>query len=125
MFASKVSEVLLRDKRYAAQGYAFLCDALAYTVRMTEREGVENRHVSGQELLQGFRELALQEFGPMALVVMHDWGIHRSEDVGNMVFNLIDVAYFGRSENDRLEDFSDGVSLTEFLRKPYQKISRS
>jgi len=122
-FHLAVREVRQRDERYASEAYAFLCNALGHTVRMLEREDAEDHHVAGPELLMGFRDLALSEFGPLALFVMHEWGIRSSEDVGNMVFNLIECRYFGKNENDRLEDFSDGVSLEEALRKPYLKAN--
>ena len=120
-FHLAVREVRQRDERYALEAYAFLCAALSHTVKMLDREEGEDHHVAGPELLVGFRDLAMREFGPMALFVMHEWGIRASEDVGNMVFNLIACRYFGKNDNDCLEDFSDGVSLEEALKKPYPK----
>jgi uncharacterized repeat protein (TIGR04138 family) len=119
-FHLAVQEVLKRDARYARESYAFLCEALAHAVKMLGREDADDHHVTGPELLAGLRDFALQEYGPMALFVMHEWGIHQSEDVGNMVYNLIGIGYFGKNDTDRLEDFSDGVDLTEALRKPYR-----
>ena len=120
-FHIAVHEVRQSDPRYAAQAYAFLCEALEHSVKMLDREESEDRHVSGPELLQGFRDLALREFGPMALFVVNEWGVRASEDVGNMVYNFINLGYFGRNETDRIEDFSDGVSLTEALSKPFRR----
>ena len=72
----------------------------------------------------GFRDLALHEFGPMALVVMHEWGLRCSEDVGNMVYNFISTGYFGKNETDSLDDFSDGISFEDVLSKPYKRPKR-
>lgn len=119
-FHIAVRTVRERDPRYAGRAYAFLCDALDHTVKQLKRENADNRHVSGPELLAGFRDLALREFGPMSLCVLREWGVRCSEDVGNMVYNLINLGYFGRSETDRLEDFSDGVSFDEALSKPFR-----
>ena len=115
-----IHEVLQRDARYPAPAYAFLCDALPHTVEMLARADEKDEHVTGQQLLAGFRDFALKEFGPMALFTLHEWGIHRSEDVGNMVYNFIAVKYFGKNETDSLNDFSDGVSLDEALSKPFR-----
>jgi uncharacterized repeat protein (TIGR04138 family) len=120
-----VHEVLQRDPRYAAGAYAFLSQVLGHTVKMVEREDADDRHVNGKELLAGFRDLALQEFGPMAAFIVNDWGVKASEDVGHMVFNLISVGYFGRSETDCLEDFSDGVDMAEALSRPYRVVRSS
>lgn len=119
-----VHEVQQRDNRYAPESYAFLCQALGHTVKILERENDDDRHVNGRELLSGFRDLAVLEFGPMAAFVIRDWGLERSEDVGNMVYNLIGVGYFGRNETDSIDDFSDGVDLMEALRRPFQVARR-
>lgn len=124
-FHIAVREVRQRDPRFAAEAYAFLCDALEHTVKLLRREEAENRHVSGPELLAGFRDLALREFGPMALVVLREWGIMRSEDVGEMVYHFIRHGFFGKNETDRQEDFSDGISLEEELGKPFRNGMRS
>ena len=116
-FHIAVHEARKRDACYAPQAYAFLCDALDHSVKLLARENAEDRHVTGQELLVGFRDLALHEFGPMALFVMHEWGIKTSEDVGRMVYNFIDVGFYGRNETDSIEDFSDGVNMEDAFQK--------
>jgi uncharacterized repeat protein (TIGR04138 family) len=113
-------EACRRDPRFPREAYAFLCQVLEHTVTMLGRDEAENRHVSGPELLAGWRDLAVLEFGPMAKVVMREWGVTCSEDVGAMVFHFINIGYFGRNEADRIEDFSDGVDLAEALQKPFQ-----
>lgn len=124
-FQHALHTVLQRDDRYSAQAYAFLCAVLPFTVKHLGRQDADDRHVTGQELLQGFRALALRDFGPMALYVLHEWGITRSEDVGNMVYNLIEAKYFGKNDSDSINDFSDGVCLTEALTRPYQVTKRT
>ncbi len=124
-FHIAVHRVHKQDERYALNAYAFLCEALEFTTKDLGRSGEDSRHVTGQELMVGFRKFALQEFGPLAWLVMKEWGITASEDVGNMVYNLINVRYFGRNDTDRIEDFSDGVSLEQELTKPYAPYRRS
>lgn len=123
-FHLAVHSVLQRDDRYPVQAYAFLCEALPFSVALLNRQDEEDRHVTGQELLQGFRALAIQEFGPMALLVLNEWGITKSEDVGNMVYNLIATKFFGKNDTDSINDFSDGISLSEALTAPF-RVSKS
>jgi uncharacterized repeat protein (TIGR04138 family) len=118
-FHIAVREVRARDPRFAPQAYDFLCESLEHTVKSLKREHAESHHVTGPELLLGFREKALQDFGPMAWMVMKEWGIRCSEDVGTMVYQFIGIGYFGKNETDSIEDFSDGVSLEEALNKPF------
>src|SRR4051812_31845128 len=117
-------EACRRDPRFAPEAYGFLCQALEHTVKMLGRDQAESRHVGGPELLAGWRDLAVLEFGPMAGVVMREWGVTCSEDVGAMVFHLINIRYFVRNETDRIEDFSDGVDMAEALQKPFHATRR-
>ena len=71
------------------------------------------------ELLEGVRHYALKEFGPMVMTVFDSWGIHTSEDIGNMVFNLIGAGIFGKTEEDSIEDFRNVYDFEEVFVKPF------
>jgi uncharacterized repeat protein (TIGR04138 family) len=117
-FAEAVQEAVRRDSRYAPQAYRLVQAALARAGEIfPKRDG--DRHVSGQELLAGFREAALEEFGPMALTILNLWGLRSGLDVGHIVYNLIDLQYFGKSEGDRLEDFEGGYTFEEAFLGPF------
>ena len=77
------------------------------------------RHVSGPELLGGVRQYALKEFGPLVMTVFDSWGVHSCEDIGNMVFNLIDAGIFGKTEEDSIEDFKNVYDFDEAFVKPF------
>ena len=112
------------DGRYQPEAYAFVRDALHYAATKFRSEQ-EDKNVTGQELLEGVREHALREFGPMAWFLMQEWGILRGEDVGAIVYNLIEVEYFGRKETDSIEDFSGGFDFEEAFTKPFQPSKAS
>ncbi len=119
-FEEAIGEIRRRDGRYDPDAYAFLKDALDYSVRIKrEKEGGEYPHVSGRELLFGVRDLALEEFGPMAATVLEIWGVTCSEDIGEMVFQLIEIGAFGKSEDDSLEDFGKVFSFREAFCDPF------
>ena len=65
------------------------------------------------------RQYALKEFGPMVMTVFDSWGIHSSEDIGNMVFNLIGAGIFGKTEEDSIEDFKNVYDFQEAFVKPF------
>lgn len=104
-----------RDRRFARHAYEFVLDALDHTIVTLGKDRLtgEERHVGGQELLEGIRELAAQQFGPMAGVVFRRWGITRSEDFGEIVFNLIDAGLLSRRAEDSRMDFSDGCDFEQ------------
>ncbi len=116
--ALKLSE---QDSKYQAGAYLFLKDALDFTVEKAEkdREGRE-QHVSGPELLKGFRDHALAEFGPFAYYMMQEWGLHRCEDIGEMVFKLIEIGVFGKQDSDQKSDFSSIYTFEEAFLSPFQ-----
>jgi uncharacterized repeat protein (TIGR04138 family) len=119
-FEQAVLSIVARDMRYDPHGFFFLKDALDFTLkRVTEGNGGQSRHVSGPELLEGFRDLALQQFGPMGSTLMAEWGIRDCSDVGEMVFLLIEDGMFGKQDSDTKEDFRGNFDLTEALTVPF------
>jgi uncharacterized repeat protein (TIGR04138 family) len=119
-FEQSVQKIVQRDSRYHPQAYLFLRDALDFTLkRIIEQQDGHARHVSGPELLDGFRDLALHEFGPMASTLMREWGVCECSDVGEMVFHLIDEQIFGKQDSDQREDFSGDFDLLDALHTPF------
>jgi uncharacterized repeat protein (TIGR04138 family) len=105
-----------KDSRYRAEAYLFVCDAVQFTVgRLPER-----RHVSGQELCEGLVDLALERFGYLAPLVLGHWGIRQTDDVGEIVFNLIEVSLLSRTDEDTKEDFHAVFDLRQRLRERYE-----
>jgi uncharacterized repeat protein (TIGR04138 family) len=107
-FTEALDSIVARDPRYARDAYVFLRDSLDFTTKQQKKiKGATVRHVAGPELLEGVRQYALREFGPMVMTVFSSWGIHCCEDIGHMVFNLIEAGVFGKTEEDSLEDFKN------------------
>lgn len=118
-FSEAISQVVAKDSRYAPAAYDFVREALGVAVGKFRGKS-DDQHVTGQQLLEGVREHALREFGPMAFTTLGVWGIHRGEDVGNIVYNLIDVGYFGKNDGDSIEDFAGGYDFEEAFIQPFQ-----
>lgn len=124
-YEQSVASIIRRDGRYDGQAYFFLKDALDFTLkRVMEETGGKGRHVSGKELLEGFRDLALEQFGPMAATLMDEWGVTECRDVGNMVFLLIEEQVFGRQDSDKPEDFDAVFDFHKALREPFLPVGR-
>jgi uncharacterized repeat protein (TIGR04138 family) len=114
-----LQSILTRDPRYASEAYAFVRSGLDCTVCRLEKP----RHVSGQELLAGIREFALAEFGPMTQTVLNGWGIRRTEDIGEIVFNMVESGLLGKTEKDSRADFANGYDFDEAFCKPFRPAS--
>lgn len=118
-FSGAVSAILLEDTRYDREAYTFVKDSWDYTVKMLKRQPGVPQHVTGRELLEGFRAYALEEFGPMASRVLTTWGLKRTEDVGEIVFNLVNKGFFGKQDSDTKDDFAAGFDFAEAFVRPY------
>jgi uncharacterized repeat protein (TIGR04138 family) len=115
-FADEVLDRLQeRHPRFHARSYIFVLQALHRVIQALERP----RHVSGQELAEGVRELALERFGPMARSVLEHWGIHDTEDVGRVVFAMVEQGILIKQEGDHPDDFSDVFDFEEAFELNY------
>jgi len=120
-FQQTLESILKDDTRYAVGSYVFVRMALDFTVRRlcTQDTKRKDRNVSAQEFLDGIRVFALETFGPMAMVLFEEWGVKSCEDIGNIVFNLIDAKALKKTADDKLEDFSGGYDFKEAFVKPF------
>jgi uncharacterized repeat protein (TIGR04138 family) len=119
-FDEALDTILNRDKRYHRDAYLFVREALDYTQKMVAKNSKEKvRHVKGQELLQGIRDFGLEQYGPMALTVLEEWGVRRCEDFGEIVFNMVENHLLAKTKEDSREDFAGGYAFAEAFRKPF------
>jgi uncharacterized repeat protein (TIGR04138 family) len=129
-FNAKLLAVARNDPRYAYEAYEFIFQALEYTQKMLGRPPTDEtadpnevrNHVSGRQLMEGARAFALQEFGMMARVVFRMWGIQRTDDFGEIVFNLIEAELMSKTDNDCRADFHEIFDLDEALTSGFRIV---
>jgi uncharacterized repeat protein (TIGR04138 family) len=115
-FADHVLDQLReRNPRFQAEAYLFLLAALHAIMESLERP----RHISGRELVEGVRTLALGRFGLLARTVLEHWGIHSTDDLGEIVFALVDCGVLTKQECDTREDFSEIFDFEEVFERDY------
>lgn len=114
--------VLGRDDRYHVNAYRFIYEALVRAQELFGRDpGSDDpghRHVTGKELLEGARRLAAEQFGPLAPTVFRSWGVHRTEDFGEIVFNLVEANLMGKTDTDTRADFANGFDFEKAFDLP-------
>ena len=129
-FEEVVEKIAAQDPRYHSEAYFFLREALDYTQKLHTKQRkampdpASSRHVTGRELLEGIRQFALQQYGPMTFALLGEWGLHRCEDFGELVFNMVDHRLLGKTEQDSREDFKGGFDFAEAFVRPYQPVVR-
>ena len=125
----ELAGVLAQDYRYSIHAYAFVFEALEYTknlkkrvqarTRTRGRRASKSRHVTGRELCEGARLLALNHYGLLAMAVLGQWGIRETADFGEIVYNLIASGDLERSPSDSKADFDRVYKFEDALRRDY------
>lgn len=111
-----LTRILEKDPRYKKEAYFFVLEALDYSRKKFKVE----RHVTGRQLLEGIKELALNRFGPMAKLVFEYWGVRETIDFGNIVFNMVEEKILSKTEEDKIEDFKDVYNFEEVFVANYK-----
>ncbi|NOY75316.1 MAG: hypothetical protein GXP32_05950, partial [Kiritimatiellaeota bacterium] len=126
MDSEKIYQTIVKitdaDPRFAPAAYEFIGEAVRRTLSVLLNDG-EARHISGVELLEGIREQALEEFGPMAESVFNHWGVFNTLDIGHIVFNMVDNQLLSSSDKDTIDDFDQVFDLHDALTSPFNPPS--
>ena len=121
--------VLASDPRYSIQAYLFVFEALEHTKSLKKRARRKakarssavpgSRHVTGRELCEGAKSLALAHYGMLALPVLAGWGINKTADIGAVVDNLVTSGDLERSQNDSPDDFDDVFDFAAVFQRDF------
>jgi uncharacterized repeat protein (TIGR04138 family) len=104
-----IRRIVADDGRYRVEAYLFVQDAFAHaTARLGQQRGL-----TGEELLDGLKSLALERYGPTARLVFEHWGVRTTEDVGHVVMNMVSAGLMRKTEEDSIEDFRDVFDFRE------------
>jgi uncharacterized repeat protein (TIGR04138 family) len=140
----ELAAIIANDPRYSIEAYGFILEALhlarqeKLTSKRRDRDaalapgpepGKPKRasrsrkahaagHVTGRELCESVRKLALRQFGLLASAVLGEWGVRSTSDIGEIVYNLIAAGDLEKTPADAREDF-DNVFEFETALKPY------
>lgn len=116
-FEKILEQIQDADPRYKEDAYLFVMEALSYTQKRFKAD----RHVTGQEMLIGLKELLVNKFGPMTMTVLEHWGIKDTEDFGYIIFNLVDNNVLTKTEHDNIESFRNAYDFEEVFKDEYRK----
>ncbi|WP_396205387.1 Minf_1886 family protein [Gemmatimonas sp.] len=110
-----MDQIRLREQRFDERAYLFVLSALEHSQsRLTER-----RHITGPELAHACRELALQRFGVMARLVLENWGMCSTMDIGDIVFTLVDLGLLISQPQDSRDDFFGVFDFADAFEREY------
>ena len=112
----RLHDITEQDPRYPLDAYLFVLEALQHTRRKFKKE----KHVSGHELLEGIKDLALTRFGAMSVAVFEHWGIRQTIDFGHIVFNMVNNKILHKTDEDSLEDFRNCFDFEKVFVEDYR-----
>ncbi|HEU4681269.1 MAG TPA: Minf_1886 family protein [Gemmatimonadales bacterium] len=116
-FADDVmARIRSRGGRYHERAYLFVLGTIEFLqARLDAR-----RHVTGGELAWACRDFARQQFGLLAPVVLAHWGITRTEDIGRIVFTLVEVGLLVTQPGDAESDFEAVYQFADAFGDSYE-----
>ncbi|MDB6056179.1 MAG: hypothetical protein JWO95_23 [Verrucomicrobiales bacterium] len=125
-FEQVIRAIVERDPRYKREAYMFVREALDYTQKMLGKPTPDEiRHVTGRDLLEGIRHYSIDQFGPMVPTVLGEWGIRDCEDVGEVVFNMVEANLLAKTETDSRADFKGVYDFDDTFAKPFRPTKRA
>ena len=128
-----LAKLLAEDRRYKIEAYQFVGAGLEFAQQVlklgkperrkrraqSDDEAPPIRHISGQELCLALKQLAHQQYGFLAKLVLASWGVHATGDFGEIVYNLIKIGRMSKSEHDRRADFDNVYDFQQALVEEY------
>ncbi len=118
---SPPTELELRIRKVAEQT-RFPAEALYFAINsfsQTHAMSTGPLHIDAAEFCWKFHDQAIANFGSSARNQLGSWGITSTNDIGLIVFGLIDEGLMLQNENDELADF-DHVFLFEHEFKAFR-----
>ena len=108
---------------YPPEAYAFIQQGLTFTVQKLhgkQKDPKASRHVTGQDLCEGLRDVALAQWGRLARTVLRRWNITSTLDFGRMVFAMVDAGLMQKTDEDSIEDFRNVFDFRATFEAEYQ-----
>jgi uncharacterized repeat protein (TIGR04138 family) len=111
-----LARIRSRGEPYHERAYLFILATIEFLQSRLELR----RHVTGAELAWACRDFALQQFGLLAPVVLAHWGVHRTEDVGRIVFTLVEIGLLVTQPGDHESDFEGVYQFADAFGDSYE-----
>ena len=105
------------DGRFNPNGVRFVYEGLGYTVKNIVDEP---NHVSGQTLCEGLKQLAVEKWGRLAMLVLNNWGIKTTRDFGEIVYMMIANKWMSAQPNDSIEDFDSVYNFKSVFKEQFE-----
>ncbi len=110
-----MDRIRIREPRFDEHAFLFVLSALEYA----QAQRTERRHLSGRELVEACRDLAIERYGVLSRLVLEHWGVTRTEHFGDIVFALVDLGLLLAQPTDTRDDFVNVVDFAAAFDRNY------
>ncbi len=110
-----IADIINMDSRYKLDAYSFVMLVIDKIQELLEVQ----RHISGEDVLKGIKSVVSERYGPMAKEVLNSWGVYKTEDIGNIVFSLVEAGLLAKTEKDSIEDFVERFDFKKVFEEDY------
>jgi len=112
----KLEEIAREDGRFSAGAMKFVYEGLGYAAK---KAATEPHHVTGQNLCEGLRRLAVEKWGRLAMLVLNKWNIKTTRDFGEIVYLMIKHEWLSVQPTDSIDDFNDVYDFKTVFRDQF------
>ena len=110
-----MDRIRVREPRFDEHAFLFVLSALEYA----QGRQAERRHLSGRELAEACRDLALERYGVLSRMVLEHWGVTATVHFGDIVFALVDLGLLLAQPTDSRDDFVDVYDFAAVFDRDY------
>ncbi len=103
-----------RRGRFPAEAYRLVIEGLGRARALAPSEA---RHRTALELVEGVCDLAAERYSALASLVLADWGMTTSAEVGEATFHLVAEQVLRAADDDDPNDFNAGGDLAPLLER--------
>lgn len=114
----KLETIAAKDGRYDAAAVRFIYEGLGNV--LGSDDGTQACHITGQDLSEGIRRLALEKWGRLAILVLNSWGVKTTGDFGQIVYLMIENRWMSAQPEDSIHDFDDVFDFQKVFKDNFE-----
>ena len=118
----KIAQIIEKDATYPEEAYEFVTNVIHFATKNNEKKEDASRHIGAKKIIKASVDYALNEYGFFAQEVLLNFNIIKAIDIGNIVFNLIEVELLRQSDDDSLEDFNFECNILNSIEQHKKKF---
>ncbi len=108
-------ELAEKYKEYPLQAYLLIYQGIDWAREHGAPVGDRGCHLSGRELAQAIFMYSVDAYGPrLGKIVWEELNLKGSEDLGRIVFHLLESGLMQKEEEDKSEDFDGVLTIDDF-----------